>query len=155
MRRNSQDAARRRPRTLLEVSRRAKEGDGQAFDRATREFLDFFYADPARRPRALEDRPEALDPVRDAYLAAMAEHLARSFDLPVPDWSETHGNTLTRPFFAGGLDSLKAVLTAESPMAFRRRLLFVSKDALSRPRLASRTVAHTARGQRKATFTTS
>jgi hypothetical protein len=67
----------------------------------------------------------------------VAEHLARSYGLPVPAWSETHGNALTRPFFSGGLESLKAVLTVESPTAFRRRLLFVSKDALSRPRLAS------------------
>src|SRR5262245_38826226 len=103
----------RRPRTLLEVSRRAKNGHGAAFDRATREFLDSFYANPQRRPASLMDCPLPLDPVRDAYLAAMAEHLARSFGLPVPEWSERHGNALTRPFFAGGLESLKAVLTAE------------------------------------------
>jgi hypothetical protein len=128
--------SRKRPRTLLEVSRRAKGANGEAFDRATREFLDAFYADPAGRRAALEERPEALGAVQDAYLAAMAEHLARCFRLPVPDWSETHGNGLTRPFFAGGLEDLKAILTVESPTAFRRRLLFVSKDALSRPRLA-------------------
>ena len=32
------------------------------------------------------------------------------------------------------LESLKAILTVESPVAFRRRLLFVGKDALDRPR---------------------
>ena len=48
-----------------------------------------------------------------------------------------HGNALNRPFFAGGLNSLNAILTVESPAAFRRRLLFISKDALSRPRLIS------------------
>jgi hypothetical protein len=31
--------------------------------------------------------------------------------------------------------SLKGILVAESPTAFRRRLLFVSKDALSRARM--------------------
>jgi hypothetical protein len=56
----------RRPRTLLDVSRRAKEGDDGAFDRATREFLDVFYANPGGRRAAIEDRPEPLDPVRDA-----------------------------------------------------------------------------------------
>jgi hypothetical protein len=129
-------ARNKRPRTLLEVSRCARGGD-QAFDHATREFLDAFYANQQWRRAALRDRPEAIDSIRDAYLAAVAEHLARLFDLPVPDWSKTHGNALTRPFFAGGLESLKAILTVESPAAFRRRLLFVSKDALSRPRLAS------------------
>jgi len=74
--------------------------------------------------------------VKDAYLAAVAEHLARSFGLPIPDWSEAQGNRLTRPFFAGNLESLKALLFVQSPTAFRLRMLFVSKDALSRPRLA-------------------
>ena len=126
----------KRPRTLLEVSRRAKGGE-QGFDNATREFLDAFYANPDSRRAALQDRPEPIDPIRDAYLAAVAEHLARSFGISVPEWSEIHGNALNRPFFAGGLESLNAVLTVESPAAFRRRLLFVSKDALSRPRLPS------------------
>jgi hypothetical protein len=61
--------------------------------------------------------------------------LARVYGLRVPEWSETHGNGLCEPFFAGGLQSLKGVLVAESPTAFRRRLLFVSKDALSRARM--------------------
>jgi hypothetical protein len=137
---------RKRPATLREVARRAQ-GGGQLFDPALREFLDAFYAESELRRNALEERPQSIDPVHDAYLAATAEHLARSFGLPVPAWSETHGHGLTRPFFAGGLESLKAILTAESPAAFRRRLLFVSKDALSRPRATAT--------QRKATFTTS
>src|SRR6185312_10780030 len=65
---------------------------------------------------------------------AVAEHLARVYELPIPAWTETHGNELHEPFFAGGLQSLKDILVVESPIAFRRRLLFVSKDALSRPR---------------------
>jgi hypothetical protein len=133
----------KRPKSLLEVSVRAKRGE-QAFDPALREFLDAFYANPEERAAALRDPPEAIDALHDAYLAAVAEHLSRCFSLPVPPWSEEHGFTLTRPFFAGGLESLKAMLTVESPTAFRRRSLFVSKDALSRPRL-----------QRNATFTTS
>jgi hypothetical protein len=132
-----------RPQTLHEVSLRTLRRE-QPFDPALREFLDTFYAKPEGRLDALRERPELIDAVHDAYLAAVAEHLARVFSLPVPEWSETHGFALSRPFFAGGLESLKAVLTVESPTAFRRRLLFVSKDALSRPRL-----------QRNATFTTS
>jgi hypothetical protein len=123
----------RRPKSLREVSERAL-GDREVFDIALRELLDFFYANPARREAALKARPRRLDALRDAYLAATAEHLARTSGLPVPEWSETHGHGLTRPFFAGDLESLKAILTVESPTAFRRRLLFVSKDALSRPR---------------------
>lgn len=124
----------KRPKTLREVARRFKNGE-QQFDPAVREFLDSFYASPESRALAIKDRPELIDALSDAYLAAVAEHLARSYGLPLPEWTESQGHDLHKPFFAGGLESLKAVLLAESPTAFRRRLLFVSKDALSRPRL--------------------
>jgi hypothetical protein len=124
----------KRPRTLCEVARRVNNGE-QKFDPAVLEFLDSFYAYPELRASAIEERPELIDALRDAYLSAVAEHLARSYGLAVPEWTEIQGNDLHTPFFAGGLESLKGVLVAESPTAFRRRLLFVSKDALSRPRL--------------------
>jgi hypothetical protein len=124
----------KKPRTLGEVVRRVKAGE-QKFDPALREFLDSLYVKAGSRQQAIEARPEAIDAVHDAYVAAVAEHLARIYGLQIPEWSETHGNGLREPFFAGGLQSLKGVLVAESPTAFRRRLLFVSKDALSRPRM--------------------
>ena len=122
-----------RPRSLRELSSRVARGE-QDFDPAVREFLDGFYAHPETQPQAIRDRPLPLDGLRDAYLAAVAEHLARSYGLVVPEWSETQGLALERPFFAGGLESMKALLLARSPTAFRRRMLFVSRDALSRPR---------------------
>jgi hypothetical protein len=123
----------RRPRSIHEVSVRAKDGT-QQFDVALRELLDTFYSHPEIREEALAICPLPLDDLHDAYLAATAEHLARTHDITVPEWTEHHGRKLKRPFFAGGLESLKARLTVESPAAFRRRLLFVSKNALSRPR---------------------
>jgi len=123
----------RRPRTLHEVSLRASSGQ-QDFDMAVREFLDFFYLESSLRGDALQQEPVALDPLKEAYLAALAEHLARSFGMNVPEWTDTMGFALERPFFAGGLETLKPLLFVESPTAFRRRMIFISKDALSRPR---------------------
>jgi hypothetical protein len=123
-----------KPQSLREVVRRVQAGE-QRFDPSLREFLDSFYVNPGRRQQALEEQPASIDALHDAYIAAVAEHLARVFDLSIPEWSEGHGNGLREPFFAGGLESLKGILVAESPTAFRRRLLFVSKDALSRPRM--------------------
>ena len=120
-----------RPDSIFEVSRRVLE-DGEAFDPALREFLDTFYLAPEGRAAALARPPLPLDPLRDAYLAATAEHLASTHGLRVPGWCGEHGMMLQRPHFAGGLESLKATLLRESPAAFRRRLLFVSKNALSR-----------------------
>lgn len=124
----------RKPATLSEVVRRVRAGE-QKFDPSLREFLDWFYMNPSLRQQAIEERPDPIDALHDAYAAAVAEHLARVYGLEIPGWTEAHGNGLREPFFAGGLQSLKGVLVAESPTAFRRRLLFVSKDALSRPRM--------------------
>jgi hypothetical protein len=104
----------RKPNSLAEVVRRVKAGE-QKFDPSLREFLDSFYANADARQRAIEEQPDSIDAVHDAYVAAVAEHLARVYGLSIPEWSETHGNGLHEPFFAGGLQSLKGVLTAESP----------------------------------------
>lgn len=79
------------------------------------------------------DPPEPTgQPETDAYLAALAESLCREFGMRPPAWTEQPVYYLKRPWFAGGLESLKAILLAESPAAFRRRNLFVSANALSR-----------------------
>ena len=122
-----------RPTTLREVSSRVLAGQ-QSCDPAVREFLDEFYSSPTIRQAAIQAEPENLDDVKDAWLAATAEHLGSIHGLDIPSWVEDHGRPLRRAFFAGGLESLKAILTVESPIAFRRRLLFVGKDALDRPR---------------------
>jgi hypothetical protein len=120
------------PKTIAEVAHRVVAGE-DAFDRILREFLDHFYtATSESRALALQARPEPIDALHDAYIAATAEHLARRWNLAVPSWTEDHGFALKRPHYSGGLESLKAILTAESPTAFRRRLLFVSADALDR-----------------------
>jgi hypothetical protein len=124
----------KRPKTLREVASRVKKGE-QGFDAAVLEFLDSFYAHPELHAAAIREPPELIDALHDAYLSAVAEHLSMSYGLPTPEWTEMQGNDLHEPFFAGGLESLKGILVAESPTAFRRRLLFVSKNALSRPRL--------------------
>ena len=123
-----------RPNSITEIAHRAVAGL-QAFDPAVREFLDSWQSmtKPARAA-ALEQEPEPVGRVQDAYLAALAEHLTLSHRMPAPAWTEQAGRFLTEPFFAGGLESLKAILIVESPLAFRRRLIFISADALSRPR---------------------
>ena len=68
----------------------------------------------------------------NAYWAAMVEMLCREAGLKAPDWTESSRCYLHRPWFAGGLENLKAVLLVESPVAFRRRNLFVSANVLVR-----------------------
>jgi len=121
-----------RPQSLSDVAARTL--GGEPFDPLLREFLDTFYAlsDADRMAASLARAPASLDPIHDAYLAAVAEHLALRFGVASPQWSEEPSRFLTKPFFAGGFESLKATLLVESPLAFRRRLIFVSANALSR-----------------------
>src|SRR6266478_4546518 len=123
-----------RPVSIAEIAERAR-ADRQAFDPAVREFLDMWgILPPNGRIDALAQEPPPVGRIQDAYLGALAEHLALSEHLPVPTWTEGANRFLDEPFFAGGLQSLKAILLAESPLAFRRRLIFISADALSRPK---------------------
>ena len=122
-----------RPRSLAEIAARATGRKGN-FDPAVREFLDEWQLmSPEERSAALEREPQRLGGVKDAYLAALAEHLALSDRISVPEWTEAADRFLSEPFFAGGLESLKAILLVESPLAFRRRLIFISENGLSRP----------------------
>lgn len=68
----------------------------------------------------------------NAFLAAVSETLCREASLPPPAWTESPLCYLHRPWLAGGLETLKALLLVESPVAFRRRNLFVSANALVR-----------------------
>ena len=105
-----------------------------------REFLDAFYLeqDPQAREAMLSPEPILSgDDHVDAYLAAVAEHLAMRSRLAVPAWTGDATRFLKRPFFPAGLESLKATLLKESPTAFRRRMIFVGADPLYRPRRAT------------------
>lgn len=126
------NAQNRRPESLREVAERAL--SGQPFDPVLREFLDEFYTHPRCREAMITDEPRSIAALQNAYLAAVAEHLAERWRLRCPDWVNGEQRFLHRPFFSGGLENLKATLLVESPVAFRRRMLFVGADVLSRPR---------------------
>ena len=128
-------AATRRPRSLREVALWGEElGDMDSF---LREFLDEFYSasTPADRAAMLDEAPPlGTEAHRNAYLAAVAKHLAWRYELAVPSWTGQPSRFLKRAYFPCGLESLKATLLVESPTAFRRRLIFVGADPLYRPR---------------------
>ena len=65
-------------------------------------------------------------------MAVSAEHLARRWGLAIPEWSNDPSRFLARPYFTSPLDGFKALLLAESPLAFRRRLVFTEAEPLRR-----------------------
>ena len=118
------------------VARRQSDGD---LNRHLREFLDEFYIeqDSAQRQAMLDPEPELLaDEKLNAYLGAAAEHLAHLYGLDVPPWCEKAERFLHEPHFPSGFKSpkMQTLLIEESPLAFRRRLIFVEASPLYRPR---------------------
>lgn len=70
--------------------------------------------------------------VQDAYLAAVAAHLARTLRLPTPPWADKPGRRLRRPWFALPDAWARAWLLRDSPAAFRERNLFTEENPLRR-----------------------
>ena len=123
-----------RPKTLAEVAALARDGDMLGFSIA--EFLNEFYAEPlaerlAEEPRSLTEllTDEGL---ADAYLAAIADHLSRQYQMKRPPWVFGPGRVLANPWFAMESHGGRMCMLIESPSAFRERNIFVSANALSR-----------------------
>lgn len=70
--------------------------------------------------------------VQDAYLAAVAAHLANTLRLPSPRWADKPGRRLKRPWFALPDAWARAWLLRDSPAAFRERNLFTEESPLRR-----------------------
>jgi hypothetical protein len=70
--------------------------------------------------------------VQDAYLAAVAAHLAGSWRRPAPRWTRKRNRRLHRPWFALPYAWARAELLRSAPAAFRERNLFTTEDALRR-----------------------
>ena len=73
--------------------------------------------------------------ILDATLGAIGEHLARRWKLAIPAWTNDPARFLTRPYFPTPLEDLKPLLIAQSPLAFRRRMIFVEREPLRRARM--------------------
>ena len=101
------------------------------------EFLDEFYMNPERRAAIIAEHPPRLDDVREhAVLGAVGEHLARRWNLgAAPTWTNAPSRFLHEPYFTTPIENLKAMLLAQSPLAFRRRLIFTEAEPLRRARM--------------------
>ncbi len=106
---------------------------GESWRLAVRDFLDAFgRALPEERQALVDDEPPPFDEVGDAYLAALAEHLAFHHDLVRPGWCVEPRRFLRRMWFASDSPGLRATAIQQSPAAFRRRGLFIGATTLQR-----------------------
>jgi hypothetical protein len=123
-----------RPDTLAAVALRISAG--AAFGPTLCEFLDEFYQHAERRAAMIADQPVHLGDAREhAMLGAVGGHLARRWNLPVPAWTNDPSRFLHEPYFTTPIENLKAMLLAQSPLDFRRRLIFTEAEPLRRARM--------------------
>lgn len=128
----------RRPFTLAEVADRLEAGDDWSM--ALPEFLDTFYfalrGYPYPSPQnCLDAEPAPLDdPVRHAMLGAVAEHLAQRWHQRVPAWVHQPSRFLKAPVFPGDTQQYRGYYFTQSPVAFRRRMIFTEAEPLRRAR---------------------
>jgi len=67
----------------------------------------------------------------DALLASTAEYLCDEQGIEPPTWLTTVP-ACRQPWFVAGIENLKAIALAESPLQFRIRKIFVLENFLSR-----------------------
>jgi hypothetical protein len=103
---------------------------------AISEFLDEFYpSSPSERQRMIAEEPGLTGVAfQDAYVGAVGEHLARRWGLDIPAWADDSRRFLDRPYFPEHMELAKAVFLRDSPIAFRRRLIFTEAEPLRRAR---------------------
>jgi hypothetical protein len=118
--------------TVAGVADRVRAGEDLRF--AVRELLDEFAlrGRDDLRAAALDGEPARVDLHVDAYLGALAEHLARSCNLPTPRWALSETRTLDHMWFPGVARGFRPTALRESPAAFRRRGIFIARGALTR-----------------------
>jgi hypothetical protein len=125
-----------RPQSLKEAIERVQAGEEERI--AIAEFLDTFYLNHGhtKEQQAMISVPPPVTERRqfDAYVGAIGEHLARRWGLTIPVWVEEECRFLDTPIFADDLQLMKPILLRDSPIAFRRRLIFTEAEPLRRGR---------------------
>jgi len=125
-----------RPPSLEEAVERILVGEEERIPIV--EFLDTFYLAHGQtdKQQAMIDTPPPVTGKQplDSYVGAIGEHLARRWGLMVPSWVEDKCRFLDTPVWADDLQLMKPLLLRDSPIAFRRRLIFAEAEPLRRGR---------------------
>ena len=100
--------------------------------RLVREFLvEFSHEDAKSQAALLHQVPPATGSTRwDAFLAALAEHLAFHGGFPCPGWTQEPKRSLPSAWFLSALPAARAAAMETSPASFRRRLIFIDRADL-------------------------
>lgn len=122
----------RTPMTLRTAGERV--GAGLPLRDAVADFLDDlrFAGGPDDVAARIAEGPDPVAPQPDAYLGALAEHVAAARGLPVPRWAVEPHRFLDHFWWPSRTVGLRARAVVESPAAFRRRGIFIGRTTLTR-----------------------
>ncbi|MGQ0573478.1 MAG: hypothetical protein ACT4RN_04645 [Pseudonocardia sp.] len=122
----------RTPVTLVGAARRVAEG--VSLRAAAADFLDDlrWAADQADVSRRIQEEPPLVGARTDAYVAALAEHVAAAHRVVVPAWTREDVRFLDHFWWPSRTVGLHARALVESPAAFRRRGIFIGRTTLQR-----------------------
>lgn len=113
--------------SLSVTARKIREGQPEIV--AIKECIDQWNA--MRSAAFFEVEPAPTGQVRvDVWLAGAAEHMAQQIGFPVPAWTEGASRFLDEPSFFANTPRARQLALAETPAAFRRRLLFVGLTSI-------------------------
>lgn len=88
---------------------------------------------PVAAARLFADPPQGTGDVRvDAALAGLAEHLARQDGWSPPAWAFDDSRYAEPWWFVSGVRAWHPAALVESPLAFRKRGVFLTRSALER-----------------------
>ena len=118
--------------TLADVASRTNAGEDFFF--CAREHLSALTLVPVGdRVALVADRPpDVADDVAQAYLGALAEHTCAAAGVAPPAWALERDRFLDRMWFGTDTPGLEPWCLVESPAAFRRRGLFITRGRLER-----------------------
>lgn len=130
------EASEFQPAAIADLARQVRRhpDDDETRLRLCLQFLDDFRDTTAQKRSALLSAPPRSTGDRrwDAFLAALAEHLAYHDGQPAPRWSGSRDRRLGTSWFVCDLPSVRAAALAESPAAFRGRGIFITEDFFAR-----------------------
>ena len=97
------------------------------------DFIDGCAAlDSAARSELIVDEPARFDPRWDAFLAALADHVAYENHLRQPGWAEQPERFLEAFWFPVDLPSVRPEALATAPATFMRHGILITPDLFDR-----------------------
>ena len=121
------------PRTLADVGMSRRDHPRYPLWKPVCEFLDHFYESLDHEELIREEPTAVIVDDEAAYLAAIAECLSERYGLVPPRWTEKPRYFLDRAFFVDPVGPAgQAIYLAQSPAAFRRRMVFTERLPLRR-----------------------